>query len=246
MNDNINQNFIKIEHGFFGTKDNKETIFKNINPEGFGLYIYLREEQGYRPELNITLKQILDRFEFIKLKKTILKYLMALKNNDLIKCDSITQKTNINQPLIIKVKKKVFDTSFNCISSELFYKYINTIDFKGWSLLCLLSSYHNYEFSSCITDYGYSNPSEDTIAKVLNISTSSVKKYLKILKQNKLIKIVEQQPILNGFDVNGNELWTFVPNHYIVKHKIVGNKYYLTSYDADSVVRKISEKRRKS
>jgi DNA-binding transcriptional regulator YhcF (GntR family) len=112
------------------------------------------------------------------------------------------------------------------MSTNLFIDTIQVIKGYGWSLLCLLSMLHNYTYATVNWSFGYANPSIKGMADTLNIGETTVKKYINILKEQKLIQVINQESNYIG----DNEFENF-NSHYIVQNRIPDNKYYLDVFN---------------
>lgn len=227
----LNQNAIKINNLFFYKDSKPSGVFKIIGVIGFTLYCYLLIKQGQDTSLDITIKTIEQKTK-IATKKTISDYLKLLHKKKLITIFSpeISEKSfNYNDLLEISVSTKISDinSKYTLMSVELFKNKIKQIKSYGWSILCLLSMFHNYSYSNVQWHYGYANPSLKTIQEILHISETTIKKYLNILENNQLIKKEKQESIY----IPEDEIFNNFNNHYIVYSRIPGNKYYLKALD---------------
>lgn len=221
--------FISIDNDLFKLEEGNITIFNKINTEGFTLYSALLLLQGQNSFVVTNIKMIRDfvNCKGLKDKRTILKYLMALKRNKLIQCKALNNKTGINTSLIIEVRKNE-GKEFTSISNDLFKDKISKIGHIGWSLYCLLYKNHNINFGNQTGgNYGFANCSEGYMSLIINRGTTVIKEHLKILSKQHLIKIIPQDPIVN-IKADGTEEYKYIPNHYIVSAKVYNdNKYYI-------------------
>lgn len=199
-----------------GSNDTCNVSIKSI--QGF-----LSREYNNRPILNYKNKQC--KISTLKSKQTILIYLQDLLKQKLIKIYNandiknkygIINKININETLIISCKE-ISKDKYSLMPNDLYLNYIYKIGHIGWSLLCVLSNLHNntYGGTGC---QGFANPSEEYLSKTINKGTTTIKVYLKLLKELKLIKIEEQDNIYIE-TAHGEEV-SYTSNHYIIKWKI--------------------------
>jgi hypothetical protein len=243
----MGKSFMKINNQFFSKEQINE--FTYIKVEGFLLYSYLLYEQSNRETVTATIRQIQaflnrdydkrpsvkydenksSKISCLKDKKTIMRYLKILEQRELIKIynkESIEDKININNPIIIKCLYEDFTKGFTIISNELFVDKIHKIGSTGWAILCLLTNLHNNTYGGKYSQ-GFCNPSQAYIKNILKCGLNAVKGYTTLLEKQHLIKIEEQDKIEKGIDVYGNTIYEYTPNHYIVKNKDIENKYYI-------------------
>jgi hypothetical protein len=253
----MNETFLKIEHELFDAEKNifelagteGFTLYCTLlyhQANSPSIYVRLKDIQTFltreydkRPSI-IYSKNKTNQISCLKDKKTLAKYLKTLVRLKLINILNLTdivhkhnstedefnfEYINATETLLIKVDKLETDKGWNGISTELFEDYIHKLGHIGWSILCLLSKLHNINYSNTL-DGGFANPTEEYMCKVLNRNESTISAYLYLLDKLKLIKIIPQEPI---YKVNkyGMEELCYIPNHYIVKHKINGEKYFL-------------------
>lgn len=237
------KNFIKINNNIL-TDNNQFNTFKKIGTEGFTLYCFLLTQQGQKSYCQTTIKMIASfmnrdiknpkeleysnskkcRVSSMKDKKTISKYLRLLNANEMIEVKT-DMSVKLNDILTLKTKKPD-DKNFTMISEDLFVDYIHKIGHIGWSLLCILTKLHNSDFGNCSSE-GFANPTEEYLSSIIKKDLKTIRAYLYLLQDYKLIKIEPQKPIYRGLDKNGVEFYEFLPNTYVVKNRLVDNKYYL-------------------
>jgi len=233
-----------IDNNMLMDNDNFNT-FEKIGTEGFALYCYLLTQQGQRNYSQMTLKMIstfMDRevknpkdlnynknkvckVGNLKSKKMILRYLNLLNEYKLIKFDKSIN-YGINDIIIIKTLRIESEDGFTMISEELFIDYIHKIGHIGWSLLYILTRLHNDGFGS-ISCEGFANPSEEYLKSIIKKDVKTISAYLYMLQSYKLITIEKNNPIFKGTNNHGVEIFDFIPNNYVVKNRLVDNKYYV-------------------
>ncbi len=252
-----NHAFIKIPNQIFGyeKKINDGTAmiytFQIIGTIGFVILTYFIMKQGNK---SITQESIKAIYEYIGSKeteglrsyKTIKKYIRILQKNEYIFIDNDKENFGINDIILVRCNKEIFDTenNFTIMSEEMFYKKIKMIGHIGWSILCYLSRQHNYSYCGEGDGYGYANPSEEKISTVLNIGLTSVKKYISKLEKCRLIKVVPQSPEFLYNDVNGNPVFKKYNNHYVTYSRIPDHKYYISALD--KVIESITKNRNRN
>lgn len=223
--------FIKIDNRFF---DPEYNYFNKLGTEGFSIYCYIKIKQGQSAFVDLSIKQIKSFLESeycFKNTRTVKKYLNNLITHKLIFVDSIKEDYKIGDFHIFRDNQELFKQEeekkigFTPINTDLFADEIKQIGSNGWAILCLLTNLFNSNYGQSTCE-GFANPSEDYIAKVLDIGVTTVKKYLKILEERKLIKIEEQDPIVI-VNKHGEDVKQYLSNHYIVKNRLVDNKYYI-------------------
>lgn len=229
--------FVKVSYRFYkiGGEDSIE-MMDRINTQGFTLYNVLSMLQANSFVLTTSIKLIRDfcKIEGLMDKRVIQNYLLALKRNQLIECEELTKDTKLNDTLIIKVLPYMdtnndgMDINYSQISCALICDKLSKIGHIGFSIYCFLHKNHNKTFGNQMDgNYGFANPSREYIANALCISIDSVKKYCRILEDEKLIKI-EEQPKTQFENSRGCLEWRQNSNHYFVKSKYdTENKYYI-------------------
>ena len=230
----MEQNFIKISNRFFYDKEGKASnMFARIGTDGFTILCYLIMIQINLPAARTNIKDIKD-FTSIKDKRTVVKRLKTLEGLGIIELNKELLQVNVNDILSIKVNEMISNPldNFTSISSNLFTDYIDKIGHIGWSILCVLTRLHNYNYTP--DRKGYANPTHEHIAAITNKGTTTVKKYIDILSQNKLIKVEQQTPIFLFTSTNGKDIYENYPNKYIVLHRLVGKPYYLALYHKEN------------
>ena len=141
-------------------------------------------------------------------------------------------KIRINDYMIIDVIGLKFKKGFAPINCDLILDKIHMIGHIGFSLLYVLSSLFNKNFA---------NPSEEFLKDVIKRDKNTVRTYLYLLQEEKLIKIFPQSPVLLCKDKNGNNVYQYVSNHYIVSSKLPGNDYYKKYYTKENNKQKINK-----
>ena len=245
--------FLKINNEFLKGRDKDDiNIFRKIGTEGFTLYSYFLYVQGNNESANVSIKNIQSflcryydkrpslnyknrqcKIGNLKSKQTILLYINALIKNKLITIhnleDLIThykkfESININETFIISCNA-IPDEKYTLIPCNLFLNYIHKIGHIGWSLLSILSNLYNDSYGNKYSN-GFANPSEEYLSKTINKGLTTVKAYLHLLEQLKLIKI-EQQDNIYIETPHGTEV-TYTPNHYITRWKLSDDKNYVS------------------
>lgn len=252
----MNETFLKIEHELFDSEKNIFELagtegftlyctllyYQASSPSVCirlkDVQTFLTREYDKRLILTYSAKKKC-KVNCLKDKETITKYFGTLVRIGLVEILNLQdliakqknkefkyERINLSDTLIIKCKKEKNSNKWNAISTDLFEDYIYKIGHTGWSILCLLSKLHNKTYGN-IMDGGFANPTEEYISIIISKSIDTVSVYLYMLQNQKLIKIQAQEPItiINKY---GNEEDKYLPNHYIVKHKINGDKYFLS------------------
>jgi hypothetical protein len=251
----MSNQFLKISNELIKGQDEQGiNSFKLIGTEGFTLYTYLLYQQNNNQNVSINIRMIqsflcrnydkrlvLDyknkegkpcKVSLMKDRKTIINYLQYLYEQKYItihNIDDILLQHNkfnsigINDILIISCNYIAKDR-YTLIPSDLYFDYIHKIGHIGWSLLVILSNLHNETFGNNMSN-GFAYPKEEYLAETINKGITSTKQYLYLLDKLKLIKI-EEQPNIEIITSKGKEI-TYTRNHYIVKWKLQGNKYYI-------------------
>lgn len=237
----MGKNFIMIDNEIL-LNNEKFNIFSEIGTEGFTLYCYLLTQQSNKTYCQVNIKMIIDFFNrktrnskqlidgnkqykvsTMKNKRTIFRYLQKLKNNKFIEIDNLECK--INKIFTIKIKK-IESKNFTRISEELFVDYIYKIGHIGWSILYILTKLHNNDYGS-ISCEGFANPTEQYLSEIIKRNIKTIRMYLYLLQDYKLIKIENNDAIYKGINSKGIEIYEFLPNNYIVKNRVAENKYYI-------------------
>lgn len=237
-----NKNFIMVDNDILTNTEELNT-YNKIGTQGFALYCYLLSQQNNKSYCQVSIKMI-DTFmnrevknpklldyknkecsvATLKSKKIILNFLKVLNNNEFIELD-LDVDYKPNDLITIKVKK-CENNKFTMISEELFVDYIHKIGHVGWSLLYILTNLHNYDRGGCFS-CGYANPSEEYLKKITKKDIKTIRAYLYLLQDYKLIKIERQERITKGVNMYGVEVYEYLPNNYIVKNRLSDNKYYV-------------------
>lgn len=193
------------------------SIIKNeeivLDDKTFSLYVYLvylefrsKSEKGtYFKILHKELMHILN----IGDNRTLKKCFLSLYESGLIE-DKILNFPRNSIPINIKIKHKK-DKYFTQLPSNVLYK-IKDIGYTGIRLLYYYESYINRKNNK---EFAY--PSQETIAKDLKYSFTTIDKYNKTLVKYKLIKIVVHEFTLDRFDELDRPLFSRFNNHYYVR-----------------------------
>lgn len=151
--------------------------------------------------------------------RTLSKHLDSLIQNNLIEINidgtNIIKTSTIksNDMFYIKVNE-IGVNSFLAMPDEITIKHQLQLGTTGWSIFCLLSNLHNNNYGG-IQSTGFANPKQKYISDILNTNRSTVQKYLKLLEEQKLIKIVKQLPEEYELE-NGEIQYKQLSDHYIV------------------------------
>lgn len=245
-----NDNFIKVANDFFKkNKDGKPNTLELIGTEGLVIYCYLLYRCSVNETAEVSIKMVqafLNRnngkekqIDGLKDKRTILKYLLALQRNELITVlNGLDEKVGINDILIISCRKH--EGGFSSMPERLFVNEIPYIGHIGFSILCLLTKLYNPNFGE---GNGFACPPEDYIARVIGRHVNTVKIYLGVLKERKLIKIRHQKP-LEFVDQYGVVNLKPLPNRYIVMFQDINDKYF-SIYCAKKSIKREEKKKKK-
>lgn len=240
------KNFIMVDNEMMLNNENFNT-FTRIGTEGFTLYCYLLTQQGQKSYCQVSLKMIHSfmnrKFEnpksltytktkeckvgTMKDKKTIIHNLNTLNKEKLITLD-YKETYGLNEILTIRVTR-IETTNFTMISEDLFVDYIHKIGHIGWTLLYILTKLHNGEYGSCSSE-GFANPTEEYLKSIIKKDVKTIRAYLYLLKDYKLITIDKNEPIYKGKVYKDNkeiDFYEFIPNNYVVKNRLMNNKYYI-------------------
>lgn len=236
--------FIQVKYDFFKLNEANITPIRVIGTGGFLLYHYLLYEQSSKQTCNLTIRMIQEflnmdynnrpniiynknkdnKVSTLKGKNTIIKYLKLLSNNGFIKIRNGIS-NDINKPMVIECIK-MDSKGFEAFPSAVFVDYIHKIGHIGFTILCLLGKNFNANYGSCSCE-GFANPTEEYISLVIGRDIKTVRAYLYLLKDLKLINIKPQPPIVTGYNECGEEMYEYIANHYEVRYKLMDNKYYL-------------------
>jgi len=231
-------NFIQISNEWLIDKS-EGNLFRRIGTEGFTLYCALLYIKDNKDKFQTTIKEIqnilcrnynkrpkiiysTNKSNYINVNKdtrTLKKYFKILCQENLIKIEDNIEKIDearITDYIIIKMTELEYKKGYTYISCNLILDKIHKIGHIGFSLLYLLTNLFN-EFA---------NPSEEYLASIIKRDVNTVRVYLYLLQENKLIKILPQSPVLLDKDKHGNNIYQYMPNHYIVNNKLPGNEYY--------------------
>lgn len=187
---------IPIKNELYGSYiQSKEPIIYSIKSIGFYILTYLLYKADGTNNLNITKANISDYLKIVDIR-TVTKYLLLLKKNNLISCEEDIVKNNKNSLLEISLKQYTdIDGGYELIPSEIFINYKDTISDKGWLILCLLTKMANFNLGSG-SGLAYANISRETISKQIGLDRKTVTIYTNILKKEKLIQIIPRKNIL--------------------------------------------------
>lgn len=195
-----------------------ESIYNNlirqIGKKGFSTLCFLMILSQNENTILTTIK-LLQQSLNIKKNNDMRNILEILQKNNLISFvpNNINiQKHKYTDSLTIHINYKEnfnYKKGYEMIPVELFHKYYKTIGYNGWSILCTLAIYNNYE-------YGYSFPSYFRLQENLKMSPTTLNKYINILIDQNLIKV---NPSKNyEFEINNFNTSRFSTNQYIVKY----------------------------
>ena len=245
----MNKSFIRIKNEFLDNTTN-DNIFCRVGTEGIMLYTYFLYLAGNKQSFQVSIKMIqqfinrnykdrpeityskkkIYRIGLLYDKKTIVKYIRALKKEKLIIITN-GSKFNINDFMLIELAEVEYIKGFTSISDGLFVDYIHKIGHVGWSLLFILTKLFNSTYGGEYSQ-GFANPSEEYLSIIIKRDIETIRAYLYLLERKKLIQIEKQPVILKGVDKNGKDIYEYTPNHYIVRNQLTDNKYYL-DFDKD-------------
>jgi len=240
----VNKNFVRIKNEFLDNTED-DNIFVRVGTEGMLLYTYFRYIAGNNDTFQVSIKMIhqfinrdyanrpdiiyskkkVYKIGLLQDKKTIVKYIKALEKEKLIIIKNDT-KYKLNDFMLIELVETEYIKGFTAVSNELFIKYIPKIGHIGWSLLLILTKLFNNTYGGTGCE-GFANPSEAYLSRIIKRDIETVRAYLYLLQKQKLIKIELQPVIQKGTDKYGKNIFEYTPNHYIVKNKLIDNKYYL-------------------
>lgn len=217
-------NFVKINNELFNEIEKGSGITKIslISCEGFTLYTYLLSIRSLTGQTVITPKMIKQHFKDLRGFKstvTIIKKIKLLHDLKIITISNLKQCKDIklNDPLLIKIDDP---EKYQAMPISLVNEKLTKIGAIGFTILCLLVKLHN-------NDNGYANPSHIYIACTLGLNKSAVIKYIKILEEEKLVK-VNVQDVFFQEDDYGIPVLSRLNNQYKVNYLINKNdKYYI-------------------
>jgi hypothetical protein len=246
----LNGKFLRISYKFFDNTD-VDNLFTRVGTKGFFIYSYLLYQQGNKGTCEVSMKMIQTflnkdydnrptiqyrknkecKIELIKEPRTIAKYIQLLADNKLIKIHN--QYKRINDVIIITCNT-FNDDLFIPMPEQLFIDKIYKTGHIGWSLLCLFTKLFNKEYGS-ISCEGFCNPSQEYISSIIKTDVDTIRSYSYLLEKLKLIKILPQEKVYKCIDSKGTEVYEYLPNNYIVNHKLQENKYCIESYDSEKI-----------
>ena len=237
--------FIKINNEWL-INANENNIFTRIGTEGFAIYCVLLQIKNNNDKFLVNIKQIqkilsrdydkrpeitysekkINYINVTKGARTIKKYLTALAREKLIETEENIDKIGINDFMIINIPEENYPKGFTPIVNDLIIDKIHKIGHVGLSLLYILTNLFNKSYGGEYS-VGFANPTEKYLASIIKRDVNTVRAYLYLLKEKRLIKILPQSPIYLGTDKNGNDIYQYISNHYIVNNKLSENKYYI-------------------
>lgn len=224
---------------------NKEYTMEKIKPEGYAIYSFLKLRQKGSSSCDVNIKTIIAYFNNskqlyvkypqekkvsrLKTTRTVRPYLIKLIKDGYIEVlnDINIDKIGINDTLIYAVKDDDLSMgNFTMFNNDLFLDYIGKIGHNGWTIYSLLYTLHNKDFGGKFNE-GFATPTEKTIEKITTLSYRTIRAYIGLLEELKLIKVIKNSPILleGEVDANGRQLYKNVPNNYIVNARLQNNKY---------------------
>jgi len=237
--------FIKINNEWL-INANEDNLFTRIGTEGFTIYCMLLQIKNNNDKFLVNIKQIQKilsrdydkRPEIIYSEKkrnyinvtkgarTIKKYLTALIREKLIKTEESIDEIGINDFMIMNILEENYPKGFTPIANDLIINKIHKIGHIGFSLLYILTNLFNKSYGGEYSE-GFADPSEKYLSNVIKRDVNTVRVYLYLLQKQKLIKIKPQPKILLCYNKDGEEVFQYIPNHYIVKNKLIDNEYYI-------------------
>jgi len=237
--------FIKINNEWL-INANENNIFTRIGTEGFAIYCVLLQIKNNNDKFLVNIKQIqkilsrdydkrpeitysekkINYINVTKGARTIKKYLTALAREKLIETEENIDKIGINDFMIINIPEENYPKGFTPIANDLIIDKIHKIGHVGLSLLYILTNLFNKSYGGEYS-VGFANPTEKYLASIIKRDVNTVRAYLYLLKDKKLIKILPQPKILLCYNKAGEEVYQYISNHYIVNNKLSGSKYYL-------------------
>ena len=238
------KNFIRIDNEWL-TNANQGNIFERIGTEGFSIYCVLLHIRGSSNKFQMNIKQVqqilsrdyekrpeikysANKVNCINVTKgirTIKKYLNVLEREKLIEVEDSIDDLGINDYLIVDILESEYTKGFTAIANDLILDYIHKIGHVGFSLLYILTNLFNRDYGGEYSE-GFANPSEKYLSNIIKRDVNTVRVYLYLLQKQKLIKIEPQPKILLCYNKDGEEVFQYIPNHYIVKNKLIDNKYH--------------------
>lgn len=192
-------------------------VIRIIDKRAFATLSYLLiicHDEDYAITTIKTIQQIMK----IKENRTIRKILKTLEDVKYINFDKEVDILKYKYTDVLKInilyKKYALENNngFEMIPTDLFKKYIYNIDHNGWSLLCTLAIYNNYN-DRC------AYPSYSTLQDNLKMSAETLNKTILLLCKNKLLELVNKNKKIYTYeDENGNILYRFTNNKYYVTY----------------------------
>lgn len=205
---------MKIPTKLFTNKD------KTLTTDGLNLYSYMLCKEDRLGGIQITTKMIKDR-GLIKDNKRITNLIQTLHRNKFIKIDDkLLDCDKFSDSMVIDIK--ILNVGQFIKMPYMFYNdNINRIGSTAYAIISIMIMYHNNDYGG-VGCSGFANPSYNHISELLGISKNTVIKNIKILSENKFIK-VEVQPVMTMEDNTIKQ----ESNHYITKMLVDNkNKYY--------------------
>ena len=233
--DDIKNQFVMIPNDWYNKIEGK-TFIETLGQKRFTIWYILmmkKFDYGVINGMNITIKQLKEEFptlQGLSRASDWRKVLLDLKKVELIKCDSLDDKTKPSDMITIYIDNPECKNGYSRISTDLFKDKIDKLNTGGFFVYCLLYKYHNVSLGNNESgNYGYAEISRDTISNILGIKTiNRITKYTSAIENAKgLIKVIkeEQYTTLDEFD---REVYKWRPKRYIVRAKCeMENKYYI-------------------
>lgn len=241
----MSKSFIRIDNEWL-INAKEGNIFERIGTEGFAIYCVLLQIKGSNDKFQVNLKQIqqilskdynkrpkvkysANKINYITITKgirTIKKYLKVLQREKLIEVSHNIDNINTNDFIIVNIPEQEYTKGFTPMANDLILDKIHKIGHIGFSLLYILTNLFNRSYGGEYSE-GFANPSEEYLSKIIKCGISTVKVYLYLLQDKRLIKIQPQPRILLCYNKDGDPVYQYIPNHYVVKNKLPENKYYL-------------------
>lgn len=221
---------------------NDKTIIQDINynmfnilgTEGFTLYCYFLTNKNIDHNCQTTINMIKRFFDDntdsnikliyggskkckvsnFKTTKIIFKYINILIENHIIKDGGNEISSSLNNPFIVIPETFDNSVSFKNSLNEIYLKSITKIGCIGWSLFCILNILKHNNGSEFVS------PTEKFLASIIKKDVKTVRVYLQLLKEYKLINIEQQKPLYLGKDSHGHDCLDFVPNKYFICEEI--------------------------
>lgn len=241
----LSKSFIRISNEWLTNAD-QGNIFERIGTEGFAIYCVLLKIRGTQDKFQVNLKQIQqllsknyksrplikysttkkNKINVIKDIRTIKKYIKALTREKLIETDCNVYNITVNDFMTVEILEENYPKGFTAIASDLILDKLHKVGHVGFSLLYILTNLFNKDYGGEYSQ-GFANPSEEYLSKIIKRDINTIRAYLYLLQDKKLLKIEPQSKILLCYNKDGDPVYQYLPNHYIVKNKLSENKYYI-------------------